>query len=585
MWPKPDTLRGMSKPTKTSKRQLRLWDEEAVEAIRASSDSWQQRYFSETSLAKPLQTAPGRASGETEVQALHTPIDIDSWSFNDELGFPGEYPLTRGIYPSMYRGRLWTMRQYAGFATAEDTNERFRYLLDRGQTGLSTAFDLPTQIGYDSDHPMALGEVGRVGVAIDSVRDMEALFDGIDIAKVTTSMTINATAGTLLTLYCALADRRGVALEQLGGTVQNDILKEYIARGTYIYPPAASLRLVTDTFRFCAKRVPRWNTISISGYHIREAGSTAVQEIAFTLGNAIAYTEAGLSAGLAVDDFAPRLSFFFNAHNHLLEEVAKFRAARRLWARIMKERFGAANPKAWRMRFHAQTAGSTLTAQQPFNNVVRVAVQALAATLGGCQSLHTNGMDEALALPTERSARTALRTQQLLAYEHGVGDVIDPLGGSFTIEKLTTDLEEEAAALIGEIDKLGGMVAAIEAGYVQRQIENAAYGHQLEIESGERPVVGINCFEEEERSDPQIAVHAVPEGLEKRKAVELEAWRVERDSDAVERALDTLYASASSDGNVVEAIFEAVKQEATLGEVADRLRDAFGEYRDPSCTT
>ena len=585
MWPKPDTLRGMSKPTKTSKRQLRLWDEEAVEAIRASSDSWQQRYFSETSLAKPLQTAPGRASGETEVQALHTPIDIDSWSFNDELGFPGEYPLTRGIYPSMYRGRLWTMRQYAGFATAEDTNERFRYLLDRGQTGLSTAFDLPTQIGYDSDHPMALGEVGRVGVAIDSVRDMEVLFDGIDIAKVTTSMTINATAGTLLTLYCALADRRGVALEQLGGTVQNDILKEYIARGTYIYPPTASLRLVTDTFRFCAKRVPRWNTISISGYHIREAGSTAVQEIAFTLGNAIAYTEAGLSAGLAVDDFAPRLSFFFNAHNHLLEEVAKFRAARRLWARIMKERFGAANPKAWRMRFHAQTAGSTLTAQQPFNNVVRVAVQALAATLGGCQSLHTNGMDEALALPTERSARTALRTQQLLAYEHGVGDVIDPLGGSFTIEKLTTDLEEEAAALIGEIDKLGGMVAAIEAGYVQRQIENAAYGHQLEIESGERPVVGINCFEEEEASDPQIAVHAVPEGLEKRKAVELEAWRVERDSDAVERALDTLYASASSDGNVVEAIFEAVKQEATLGEVADRLRDAFGEYRDPSCTT
>ena len=575
----------MSKPTKTSKRQLRLWDEEALEAIRASSDSWRQQYSSETSLAKPLQTAPGRASGETKVQALHTPIDIDRWSFNDELGFPGEYPLTRGIYPSMYRGRLWTMRQYAGFATAEDTNERFRYLLDRGQTGLSTAFDLPTQIGYDSDHPMALGEVGRVGVAIDSVRDMEVLFDGIDIAKVTTSMTINATAGTLLTLYCALADRRGVGLEQLGGTVQNDILKEYIARGTYIYPPTASLRLVTDTFRFCAKRVPRWNTISISGYHIREAGSTAVQEIAFTLGNAIAYTEAGLSAGLAVDDFAPRLSFFFNAHNHLLEEVAKFRAARRLWARIMKERFGAANPKAWRMRFHAQTAGSTLTAQQPFNNVVRVAVQALAATLGGCQSLHTNGMDEALALPTERSARTALRTQQLLAYEHGAGDVIDPLGGSFTIEKMTTDLEEAAAVLIGEIDKLGGMVAAIEAGYVQRQIEKAAYGHQLEIESGERPVVGINCFEEEERSDPQIAVHAVPEGLEKRKAVELESWRVERDSDAVERALDTLYASASSDGNVVEAIFEAVKQEATLGEVADRLRDAFGEYRDPSCTT
>tara|TARA_B100000678_G_scaffold288298_1_gene296478 strand:- start:3198 stop:4925 length:1728 start_codon:yes stop_codon:yes gene_type:complete len=575
----------MSKPTKISKRQLSLWDEEALEAISASSDSWRQRYDSETSLAEPSQTAPGRASGATKVQALHTPTDIDRWSFNDELGFPGEYPLTRGIYPSMYRGRLWTMRQYAGFATAEATNERFRYLLDRGQTGLSTAFDLPTQIGYDSDHPMALGEVGRVGVAIDSVRDMEVLFDDIDIAKVTTSMTINATAGTLLTLYCALADRRGVVLEKLGGTVQNDILKEYIARGTYIYPPAASLRLVTDTFRFCAERVPRWNTISISGYHIREAGSTAVQEIAFTLGNAIAYTEAGLSAGLAVDDFAPRLSFFFNAHNHLFEEVAKFRAARRLWARIMKERFGAANPKAWRMRFHAQTAGSTLTAHQPFNNIVRVAVQALAATLGGCQSLHTNGMDEALALPTERSARTALRTQQLLAYEHGAGDVIDPLGGSFTIEKLTTDLEEEAAVLIGEIDKLGGMVAAIEAGYVQRQIEKAAYDHQLAIESGERPVVGINCFEEEERSDPQIAVHEIPEGLEQRKAAELEAWRAERDSDAVARALDALHVSVSSDTNVVEAIFEAVKQEATLGEVADRLRDAFGEYRDPSCTT
>ena len=575
----------MSKPTKISKRQLRLWDEEALEAISASSDSWRQRYDSETSLAEPSQTAPGRASGVTKVQALHTPTDIDGWSFNDELGFPGEYPLTRGIYPSMYRGRLWTMRQYAGFATAEATNKRFRYLLDRGQTGLSTAFDLPTQIGYDSDHPMALGEVGRVGVAIDSVRDMEVLFDDIDIAKVTTSMTINATAGTLLTLYCALADRRGVVLEKLGGTVQNDILKEYIARGTYIYPPAASLRLVTDTFRFCAERVPRWNTISISGYHIREAGSTAVQEIAFTLGNAIAYTEAGLSAGLAVDDFAPRLSFFFNAHNHLFEEVAKFRAARRLWARIMKERFGAANPKAWRMRFHAQTAGSTLTAQQPFNNIVRVAVQALAATLGGCQSLHTNGMDEALALPTERSARTALRTQQLLAYEHGAGDVIDPLGGSFTIEKLTTDLEEEAAALIGEIDKLGGMVTAIETGYVQRQIEKAAYDHQLAIESGERPVVGINCFEEEERSDPQITVHEIPEGVEQRKAEDLEAWRAERDSDAVATSLDALHVSASSDTNVVEAIFEAVKQGATLGEVADRLRDAFGEYRDPSCTT
>lgn len=574
----------MSKPTKTSLRQLSLWDEEALESMRAPSDSWRQRYDVEAALAVPGKVAPGRASGATKVQALHTPADIDSWSFNEELGFPGEYPLTRGIHSSMYRGRLWTMRQYAGFATAEETNERFRYLLDRGQTGLSTAFDLPTQIGYDSDHPMARGEVGRVGVAIDSVRDMEVLFDEIDIAKVTTSMTINATAATLLALYCALAARRGIDLGQLGGTVQNDILKEYIARGTYIYPPAASLRLVTDTFRFCAERVPRWNTISISGYHIREAGSTAVQEVAFTLANAIAYTEAGLSAGLSVDDFAPRLSFFFTAHSHLLEEVAKFRAARRLWARIMKERFGALNPKAWRMRFHAQTAGSTLTVQQPFNNVVRVAVQALAAGLGGCQSLHTNGMDEALALPTEQSVRTALRTQQLLAYEHGIGDVIDPLGGSFTVEAMTTDLEEEAAVVISEIDKLGGMVTAIEAGYVQRQIEKSAYDHQLAIESGERSVVGVNCFEEEERDGPEIAVHETPEKLEQRKAAELEGRRAERDGDAVARALDALHASASSDNNLVEAIFEAVKQEATLGEVADRLRDAFGEYRDPSCT-
>ena len=429
----------MSDPTEAAPRQLSLWDTEALESLSEPGRVWRRRYEKEVGRAVAGQTAPGRASGvdARELQALHTPADLEGLSFGDQIGFPGEYPMTRGIYPSMYRGRLWTMRQYAGFATAEETNTRFRYLLECGQTGLSTAFDLPTQIGYDSDHKMALGEVGRVGVAIDSVRDMEVLFDDIDIGAVTTSMTINATAATLLALYCALADRRGVALDRLGGTVQNDILKEYIARGTYIYPPGPSLRLVTDVFRFCAQRVPRWNTISISGYHIREAGSTAVQEIAFTLGNAIAYTEAGLSAGLAVNDFAPRLSFFFNAHSHLFEEVAKFRAARRLWARIMKERFGATNPKAWRMRFHAQTAGSTLTAQQPLNNIVRVAVQALAAVLGGAQSLHTNGMDEALALPTEQSARTALRTQQLLAYEHGAGDAIDPLGGSFTIEAMT----------------------------------------------------------------------------------------------------------------------------------------------------
>jgi len=476
----------MSDPTEAAPRQLTLWDSEALDSLKEGGDAWRPRYDKETARAVAGQAAPGRASGAVAVPPLCTPADLAGLSFDDEIGFPGEYPMTRGIYASMYRGRMWTMRQYAGFGTAEDTNERFRYLLDRGQTGLSTAFDLPTQIGYDSDHAMARGEVGRVGVAIDSVRDMEVLFDGIDIGKVTTSMTINATAATLLALYCALAERRAVGLDELGGTVQNDILKEYIARGTYIYPPAPSLRLVTDSFRFCAQRAPRWNTISISGYHIREAGSTAVQEVAFTLGNAIAYVEAGLSAGLEVDEFAPRLSFFFNAHSHLFEEVAKFRAARRLWARIMKERFGATNPKAWRMRFHAQTAGSTLTAQQPFNNVVRVAIQALAAVLGGAQSLHTNSMDEALALPTEQSARTALRTQQLLAYEHGAGDAIDALGGSFTIEAMTRDLEEEATALIDEIDDLGGMVAAIEAGHVQRQIEKAAYRYQLDIEAGEQ---------------------------------------------------------------------------------------------------
>jgi methylmalonyl-CoA mutase N-terminal domain/subunit len=571
----------MSKTAGKPPRQLALWDDEALESLRRQQVSWRRRYEKERARGEAARAAPGRASGSRELKPLHTPADIDGWSY-DEIGFPGEYPLARGIYPSMYRGRLWTMRQYAGFATAEETNARFRYLLERGQTGLSTAFDLPTQIGYDSDHPMARGEVGRVGVAIDSVRDMELLFDGIDIGAVTTSMTINATAATLLALYCALADRRGVGLERLGGTVQNDILKEYIARGTYIYPPAPSLRLVTDTFRFCAARVPRWNTISISGYHIREAGATAVQEVAFTLGNAIAYTEAGLSAGLDVDEFAPRLSFFFNAHNHLLEEVAKFRAARRLWARIMKERFGAGNPKAWRMRFHAQTAGSTLTAQQPFNNIVRVAVQALAAVLGGAQSLHTNGMDEALALPTEQSARTALRTQQLLAYEHGAGDAIDALGGSFTVEVLTRDIEEEAAEIIDQIDDLGGMVAAIEAGHVQRQIEKAAYAYQLDVESGERTVVGVNRFLEESAAGAEVAVLEIPEGLEERKAAELETLRRERDADAVAAALDALHDAALSDANLVDAVFAAVKAEATLGEVADRLRDVFGEYRDPA---
>ncbi|MFQ5745421.1 MAG: methylmalonyl-CoA mutase [Acidobacteriota bacterium] len=557
-----------------------MWDEDALRAMAGPRQGWSQRYRSETGPGGGR--APAVTSGGKGLEPLYTPADLPGWSYLQRLGFPGEYPLTRGAYSSMYRGRLWTMRQYAGFATAEQTNERFRYLLERGQTGLSVAFDLPTQIGYDSDHPMACGEVGRVGVAIDSVHDMEVLFAGIDIGSVTTSMTINSTAATLLTLYCALAERRGVPLEKLGGTVQNDILKEYIARGTYIYPPGASLRLVTDTFRLCAERLPRWNSISISGYHIREAGSTAAQEIAFTLGNAIAYTEAGLAAGLQVDEFAPRLSFFFNAHNHLLEEVSKFRAARRLWARIMKERFSATDPRALKMRFHAQTAGSTLTARQPINNVVRVAIQALAAVLGGCQSLHTNGMDEALALPTSESARTALRTQQLLAFEHGAGDVIDPLGGAYAVEALTRDLEDEAWAILESVDQLGGMVAAIDSGYVQRQIEKSAYADQMAVEAGNRVVVGVNRFAEDDEGVEKITLLEIPAGLEERKARELERLREGRDADAVGRALDALERVARGDDNLAEAIFEAVRMEATLGEVADRLRQVFGEYKDPT---
>jgi len=563
--------------------QLRLWDREAVEELAAPREAWRQRFERETERSREGGTAPGVRSGGEPLEALYSPADLPDLSYPRALGFPGAYPLTRGVYSSMYRGRLWTMRQYAGFATAEETNERFHYLLERGQTGLSTAFDLPTQIGYDSDHELARGEVGRVGVAVDSVHDMERLFDGIDIGAVTTSMTINATAATLLALYCALAERRGVSLERLGGTVQNDILKEYIARGTHIYPPGPSLRLVTDTFRFCAERVPRWNTISISGYHIREAGATAAQEVAFTLADAIAYVQAGQAAGLDVDEFGPRLSFFFNAHNHLLEEVAKFRAARRLWARVMRQRFRAENPAAWRLRFHAQTAGSTLTAQQPVNNVVRTAVQALAAVLGGAQSLHTNGMDEALALPTEESARTALRTQQLLAFEHGAGDVVDALGGSYALESLTDEIEDEAWSLIERIDEMGGMVAAIEAGWVQGQIEKAAYDHQLAVEDGERVVVGVNRFEEDQDDDGTgIELHEIPPGLEERKAEELARLRESRDTAAAERALDELGAAAEGDANLVEAILAAVRVEATLGEVADRLRDVFGEYREPA---
>jgi len=495
----------------------------------------------------------------------------------ERVGFPGEYPYTRGIRPTMYRGRHWTMRQYAGYGSAEETNRRFRYLLEQGQTGLSVAFDLPTQIGYDSDDPMAAGEVGKVGVAIDSLEDMERLFEGIPLDQVSTSMTINAPASVLLAMYIAVAEKQGVPPEKLRGTIQNDILKEYIARGTYIFPPKPSMRLITDIFAFCAERVPRWNTISISGYHIREAGSTAVQEVAFTLANGIAYVRAALDKGLDVDEFAPRLSFFFNAHNHFFEEIAKFRAARRMWARIMKERFGAKDPRSLQLRFHTQTGGSTLTAQQPDNNIVRVALQALAAVLGGTQSLHTNARDEALALPTEESARIALRTQQIIAYETGVADTVDPLGGSFYVEALTDKIEEEAVKYIEKIDEMGGAVAAVEQGFMQREIHRAALETQRRIESGEEVVVGVNRFRMEEEPEPQLL--RVDPSLAKRQIERLKDLRSRRDAGKVEESLAALKRAAEGTDNLMPYILDAVRAYATVGEICHALREVFGEYQ------
>jgi methylmalonyl-CoA mutase N-terminal domain/subunit len=495
-----------------------------------------------------------------------------------DLGFPGEFPFTRGVQPTMYRSRFWTMRQYAGFGTAEESNRRYKFLLASGQTGLSVAFDLPTQMGRDADHPVARGEVGRTGVAISTLDDMRTLLDGLPLDRVSTSMTINATAATLLAFYVAVADERGISRRGLEGTIQNDILKEYIARGTYIYPPGPSMRLVADTFAFCRDELPRWNTISISGYHIREAGSDAVQEIAFTLADGIAYVASAVGAGLRVDDFAPRLSFFFNAHAHLYEEVAKFRAARRLWARIMRDRFGARDPRSMMLRFHAQTAGSTLVAEQPLNNVVRTTVEALAAILGGAQSLHTNAFDEALALPTESSARLALRTQQILAHESGAGDIVDPFGGSYAIEALTTDLERRAEALIARIDELGGMVAAIEAGFPQREIERRAYEHQRAVEDRRRIVVGVNGMTEGDDGSG-IPLHRLDPANEQAQIARLRAFRARRDDAAARAALGALEAVARGTGNVVAALLPAVKAGATLGEVADTLRGVFGEHR------
>jgi methylmalonyl-CoA mutase N-terminal domain/subunit len=511
------------------------------------------------------------------VNRLYTPLDTESTDYLERLGMPGEYPYTRGVQPTMYRGRYWTMRQYAGFASAEESNRRYRFLLKQGQTGLSIAFDLPTQIGYDSDHEMARGEVGKVGVSIDSLRDMETLFNAIPLDRVSTSMTINAPAAILLAMYIAVAEKQGVAPADLRGTIQNDILKEYSSRGTYIFPPTPSMRIITDIFSYCAENVPQWNTISISGYHIREAGATAVQEVAFTLANGIAYVKAALDAGLDVDQFGPRLSFFFNAHLDFLEEVAKFRAARRLWARIMKERFGAQNPKSQMMRFHTQTAGCTLTAQQPKNNIVRVAFQAMSAVLGGTQSLHTNSMDEALSLPSEEAVRIALRSQQVIAHETGVADTVDPLAGSYYVESLTREIEERAEEYIRRIDEMGGAPSAIENGFIQREIQESAYAYQRQIESQERVVVGLNLFQmEEERPSGLLRVDpAVREAqIEK-----LKALRSERDGDAVQRNLASLKRAAEEGGSIMPAVIGAVKAYATLGEICDVLRDVFGEYQ------
>jgi methylmalonyl-CoA mutase, N-terminal domain len=517
-------------------------------------------------------------SGADSRRDFAEPTDLAGFVDAEALGFPGQYPYTRGIQPTMYRGRLWTMRQYAGFGTAAESNRRYRYLLSQGVDGLSVAFDLPTQIGYDSDHPLAAGEVGRVGVAIDSIEDMAALFDGIPLDRVSTSMTINATAIILLALYIAIGRRQGVSLRDLSGTVQNDVLKEYVARGTYIYPPKASLRIVTDIFAFCEREVPQWNTISISGYHIREAGSTAIQEVAFTFANAIAYVQAAIDAGLDVNAFGQRLSFFFNAHNNFLEEVAKFRAARRLWARLMRERFGATNPRAEQLRFHTQTAGSTLTPQQPDNNIVRVAIQALSAVLGGTQSLHTNGRDEALALPTEEAARIALRTQQVIAYESGVTNTVDPFAGSYHIEQLTTAIEAGAAELLGRIESLGGTLSAIESGYIQRQIQESAYRAQLAVDSGEAVVVGVNRYASD--APDRMEVFTLDPALERAQVERVQAVRARRDHSHWKSALASVASAAGSCDNLVPPIVAAVEAHATVGEIADTLRSVFGEYKE-----
>jgi methylmalonyl-CoA mutase N-terminal domain/subunit len=540
-------------------------------SIKELKQKWEAQELKERS--KSFATISG-----IPVSRVYTPADVEI-NYCEDLGFPGEYPFTRGVYPTMYRGRLWTMRQYAGFAAAEESNKRYRYLLSQGQTGLSVAFDLPTQIGYDSDHSFAEGEIGKTGVAIDTLKDVEILFDQIPLNKVSTSMTINSPAAILLAMYLVLAEKQHVPMDQVSGTIQNDILKEYVARGTYIFPPGPSMRIITDIFEYCSQHVPRFNTISISGYHIREAGSTAVQEVAFTLANAIAYVEAALSKGLDVDTFAPRLSFFFNAHIDLFEEISKFRAARRLWARIMKERFHASNPRSLMLRFHTQTAGCSLTAQQPENNIVRTTLEALSAVLGGTQSLHTNSMDEALALPSEKAVRIALRTQQILAYESGAPNTIDPLAGSYFIEDMTREIEEQAQDYLKKIDSMGGVLKAIETGYIQREIQESSYRYQKDVESKERTVVGLNDFVIDERVT--IDILKVDPEVGKRQIERLTETKKTRHSGEVKKALRALESAAHKDQNLIPPILEATRQYASIGEICGVLREVFGEYKAP----
>ncbi|PJA97935.1 MAG: methylmalonyl-CoA mutase [Ignavibacteriales bacterium CG_4_9_14_3_um_filter_30_11] len=546
--------------------------------INLAFQKWLKDIYSPFIKKKPERKRRFETVSFEEVKPLYSFSELNENDFMENISFPGEFPYTRGIQPTMYRGKLWTMRQYAGFGTAKESNERYRYLLSQGSAGLSVAFDLPTQIGYDSDSELAFGEVGKVGVAIDTLADMEILFDQIPLDKISTSMTINSTAAILLAMYIVVAEKKGVSLDRINGTIQNDILKEYIARGTYIFPPTPSMRIITDVFKYCSEKVPKWNTISISGYHIREAGSTAAQEVGFTLANGITYVEAALKTGLNIDEFAGQLSFFFNSHNDLLEEVAKFRAARRLWAKIMKERFKAKNEKSMMLRFHSQTAGSTLTAQQIDNNIARVTIQTLAAVLGGTQSLHTNSKDEALALPTEDSVRTALRTQQIVAYESGVANTIDPLAGSFYIEELTNEIEKKAKEYIDKIDSLGGVINSIESGYIQSEIQKAAYEYEKEIETGERIIVGVNKYSEKENSKPELL--KLNEKIQEEQIKFLSTVKKKRNKDAVDKSLKNLLTAAKWDDNLLPFIIECVKEYTTIGEICDSLREVFGEYKE-----